>query len=79
MDRKKIVQKHNPIVTKVETVAPLSIGNREFGFSVDITGLQTFPDVYESPLGTQSNWGWHYTKGKDLYTDEDIVYQDFDT
>ncbi|MDL4842612.1 glycoside hydrolase family 65 [Aquibacillus rhizosphaerae] len=79
MDRKKIVTKHNPIVTKVDPVAPLSIGNGEFGFSLDVTGLQTFPEAYESPLGTQSNWGWHYTHGKDVYSDNDIVYQKFDT
>ncbi|WP_205600720.1 glycoside hydrolase family 65 [Gracilibacillus sp. YIM 98692] len=75
MDRKRIVKKHHPIVTGVEKDAPLSIGNGNFGFSVDVTGLQSFPDAYETPLGTQSNWGWHHTGGKNQYTDQDISYQ----
>jgi hypothetical protein len=39
----------------------LSVGNGEFSFTVDITGLQTFPDWYSCgfPLGTMSDWGWH--------------------
>lgn len=64
MDRKQIVERHNPVIKKVEPLSPLSIGNGEFGFSFDFTGLQTYPEAYESPLGTQSNWGWHYTGGK---------------
>ena len=37
------------------------MGNGEFAFTVDATGLQTFPDLYEKtmPLCTQSQWGWH--------------------
>jgi hypothetical protein len=37
------------------------VGNGNFAFTVDATGLQTFPNVYANgvPLGTQSSWGWH--------------------
>ncbi|MGP4040035.1 glycoside hydrolase family 65 [Gracilibacillus sp. D59] len=78
MDRKSVVQKHNPRIDQIESLAPLSIGNSQFGFSVDFTGLQTYPEMYETPLGTQSNWGWHYSKGKHLYSENDIEYQTFD-
>ncbi|QGH32984.1 glycoside hydrolase family 65 [Gracilibacillus salitolerans] len=78
MDRKSVVQKHNPRIDQVESLAPLSIGNSQFGFSVDFTGLQTYPEMYETPLGTQSNWGWHYSRGKHLYSENDIEYQTFD-
>ncbi|WP_208585511.1 glycoside hydrolase family 65 [Gracilibacillus suaedae] len=78
MDRKSVVQKHNPKIHQIESLSPLSIGNSEFGFSVDFTGLQTFPQLYETPLGTQSNWGWHYSRGKDLYNERDIEYQLFE-
>ncbi|SFL94045.1 hypothetical protein SAMN04487943_105183 [Gracilibacillus orientalis] len=78
MNRKSIVQKHNPNINQLEALSPLSIGNSEFGFSVDFTGLQTFPQLYETPLGTQSNWGWHYSMGKNLYKSSDIEYQTFD-
>lgn len=79
MNRKAIMDRHSPVITKVEPRSPLSIGNGEFGFSVDFTGLQTFPDAYEIPLGTQSNWGWHYTGGPNVYTLDDVRFQWFDT
>jgi hypothetical protein len=39
----------------------LSVGNGNFAFTTDITGLQTFYKEYEEgvSLGTMSNWGWH--------------------
>ena len=42
-------------------MASLSVGNGSFAFTVDATGLQSFPDAYAKgvPLGTQSEWGWH--------------------
>jgi protein-glucosylgalactosylhydroxylysine glucosidase len=79
LNRKQIIARHHPIVKEIEPLSPLSIGNREFGFSCDFTGLQTYPEVYETPLGTQSNWGWHYTGGHNLYTEKDIVFQPYDT
>lgn len=79
MNRKAIVSRHNPVLTKPDPLAPLSIGNGEFGFSVDATGLQTFYDDYETPLGTMSNWGWHSTGGRRVYTAKDIEFQPFDT
>jgi hypothetical protein len=34
-------------------VSPVQVGNGEFAFGMDITGLQTFV-----PFATMSNWGW---------------------
>ncbi|WP_309119305.1 glycoside hydrolase family 65 [Paenibacillus sp.] len=79
LNRKEIVSRHNPVLTKPEPLAPLSIGNGRFGFSVDATGLQTFYDDYETPLGTQSNWGWHYTGGRGVYSENEIAYQMYET
>ncbi|WP_077619466.1 glycoside hydrolase family 65 [Bacillus sinesaloumensis] len=79
LNRRQIVDRNHPVINKVEPLAPLSIGNREFGFSCDFTGLQTFPEAYETPLGTQSNWGWHYTGEPNLYSEKDIVYQQYET
>ncbi len=47
------------------TLSPLSLGNGEFAFTCDITGLQTFPREYENtiPLCTMSQWGWHTSPG----------------
>jgi len=63
IDRRSLVERHNPVLLKLDPAAPLSIGNGEFAFTSDITGLQTFPDVYDhvTPLCTMSQWGWHTT------------------
>ena len=71
IDRKNLVTRHNPVITAVNPLDALTVGNGNFAFTVDATGLQTFPGVYENgvSLGTQSNWGWHSfpnTEGYDL-------------
>ena len=60
IQRKKLVQNHNPKNNQPDKLAPLTVGNGEFAFTVDITGMQTFYETYEEiPLCTQSQWGWH--------------------
>jgi hypothetical protein len=61
IDRKALVQRHNVIVTKADSLSSLTVGNGQFAFTVDVTGLQTFTKEYEKgvSLGTQSEWGWH--------------------
>lgn len=61
IDRQVLVQRHKVINTKADTLSSLTVGNGAFAFTVDVTGLQTFPLAYENgiPLGTQSEWGWH--------------------
>ncbi|OCX51688.1 hypothetical protein BEL04_16865 [Mucilaginibacter sp. PPCGB 2223] len=61
IDRKALVERHTIINTQADSLGSLSVGNGRFAFTVDITGLQTFPEYYAKgvPLGTQSEWGWH--------------------
>jgi hypothetical protein len=61
IDRKALVNRNNPHVTAFDSLAAFSVGNGEFAYTADITGLQTFPSKYTEaiPLGTQSQWGWH--------------------
>lgn len=61
IDRKALVMRHNVLVHGYDSLASLSVGNGNFAFTTDLTGLQTFYEDYENgiPLGTQSNWGWH--------------------
>jgi hypothetical protein len=63
IDRQALVRRHNPLLTQLDPLAPLSVGNGEFAFTADITGLQTFSQAYEQkmPLCTQAQWGWHST------------------
>ncbi len=78
IDRGALVSRHDPTLKKLEPLSPLSVGNGEFAFTCDITGLQTFPDAYKDamPLCTMSQWGWHtkpmpeHLKGKELKLNE---------
>ena len=73
MDRKALVSRHNPANTRLDTRSPLTVGNGEFAFTADITGLQSFPDRYLEgiPLCTQAQWGWHTTPiGEGLNRDD---------
>lgn len=83
MNRQKIVSRHNPKVSKIDRYSPLSVGNGEFAFTADVTGLQTFPASYAGgiPLCTQSHWGWHTTPAKNAsgrYTLDDLKYEEFE-
>ncbi|MDR1341670.1 MAG: hypothetical protein LBK18_00265 [Prevotellaceae bacterium] len=61
IDRQALVERNSPVVTAVDKLSSLTLGNGNFAFTVDATGLQTFPEHYAEgvPLGTQSQWGWH--------------------
>ncbi|MCD9185306.1 MAG: hypothetical protein LUM44_02660 [Pyrinomonadaceae bacterium] len=82
IDRFALVNRHNPVLNKFEIMSPLSVGNGEFAFTCDATGLQTFPDEYREkfPLCTMSNWGWHtiprpaHLVGKELKLNEYETY-----
>ncbi|MFL5742267.1 MAG: hypothetical protein ACJ75B_18730 [Flavisolibacter sp.] len=61
IDRQSLVRRHNVVITQADSLSSLSIGNGKFAFTVDVTGLQSFPLDYQNgiPLGTESEWGWH--------------------
>ena len=80
IDRKALVSRNNPIITTIDTLASLSVGNGRFAFTTDVTGLQTFPEYYSHgvPLGTQSEWGWHSFDNPEGYRiEESYVMNDF--
>ncbi|HWR11500.1 MAG TPA: hypothetical protein VN445_06750 [Rectinemataceae bacterium] len=61
IDRKALVSRHDPILTGLDPFSPLSVGNGEFAFSADATGLQTFAPSPggATPLCAMAQWGWH--------------------
>ena len=75
IDREALVARNNPQVSSFDSLASLSVGNGEFAFTVDATGLQTFPSVYKKgvPLGTQSQWGWHSFGNPNKYKPEEYL------
>lgn len=54
IDRMALVRRHNVTLTKLDRNMPMQVGNGEFAFGMDITGLQTFV-----PFKTMSQWGWN--------------------
>lgn len=52
--RQQIVQEFNVRRNASSSTTPLQVGNGNFAFGVDVTGLQTF-----KPFATMSTWGWH--------------------
>lgn len=84
IERRPLVERHDPILTAKDIAAPLSLGNGDFAFSADITGLQTLYADYEQdiPLCTMSQraWGWHTRPNAEggTYTLDDVVLEEFD-
>ncbi len=63
IDRRAVVSRHNVRVRGIDPYAAITLGNGTFAFTGDVTGLQTFNDIYRKdfPLCTMATWGWHTT------------------
>lgn len=61
INREAVLFRNNPIITKADNLASLTVGNGHFAATVDVTGLQSYTNDYEQgiPLTTMSDWGWH--------------------
>ncbi|EGN94575.1 hypothetical protein SERLA73DRAFT_188549 [Serpula lacrymans var. lacrymans S7.3] len=53
IDRKAVVSLYNPSRNASSLTTPMQIGNGNFAFGADVTGLQTF-----LPYAIMSYWGW---------------------
>ena len=69
VDRAALVARHRVVLTGIDGRSPLAVGNGEFAFTVDVTGLQSLPGRYPLPdrygqgtgtlLATMTQWAWH--------------------
>ncbi len=88
IDRQALVRRHRVVLRTADPRSPLTVGNGEFCYTADLTGLQSFPDHYPvgprdpaapdgTLLGTMSHWGWHETPATEPYriADAMINYQ----
>ena len=84
INRYELVSRHNPILEEVNLLSPLTVGNGDFAYTVDATGLQTLYKEYKEqdvPLCTMSNWGWHRTPANEkqpIYTMHDLEMTEYD-
>ncbi|WP_432443818.1 hypothetical protein [Paenarthrobacter nitroguajacolicus] len=77
IDRKALVRRHSVSQRELDPRSPVSVGNGEFAFTMDLTGFQTLPEAYPvasrgdlapgTLLGTQSQWGWHTIPSAESY------------
>jgi hypothetical protein len=47
IDRRRLVRRHNPVLTSAHPAGVLTVGNGDIALTVDISGLQTFPSFHE--------------------------------
>ncbi len=81
IDRHALVTRHTVEIARLDPESPLTVGNGEFAFTVDATGLQTFPEAYEKtiPLGTLSQWGWHTRPSPENWQIDRFAFKQFDS
>ncbi|MGQ1946415.1 hypothetical protein ACT3CD_04850 [Geofilum sp. OHC36d9] len=75
IDRFAVIERNSPMISQFDSLSSLSVGNGNFAFTVDASGLQTFPEDYKNgvPLGTQSQWGWHSFANPNNYKFEETL------
>lgn len=84
IDRHALVSRQDVLITEILPTSPLSVGNGDFCFTADVTGLQSLPEAYPvgprdpsaadgTLLGTQSTWGWHSVPPPEPYRLEDSM------
>ena len=61
IDRYQLVSRNSPVLENIDLSSPFTVGNGDFAFTADITGLQTFYQDYAEfiPLNTMAQWAWH--------------------
>lgn len=81
IDRRALVKRHEVVLDRFDVESPLSVGNGEFAFTADVTGLQTFPEAFTNtiPLGTLSQWGWHTAPNPEGWSIEKFKFTEFDS
>lgn len=77
IDRHALVSRHDVEVHEADPMGAMAVGNGEFAFNFDVTGLQSFPEYYAKtmPVGILSTWGWHNFPNPEGYTLEKFKMQ----
>ena len=84
IDRHALVARHAIELTAPHPEHVLSVGNGDFAFTADVTGLQTFTDYHNPALAirrgevavntcTMTSWGWHEMPNPHGYTLDDAM------
>jgi hypothetical protein len=70
IDRHALVSRHDIVIHSIDPNGAMAVGNGEFAFNFDVTGMQSFAEYYEKtmPIGILSDWGWHSFPNPNGYT-----------
>lgn len=79
INRHQLVNRNNPILKNKDVNSPFTLGNGEFAFTADFTGLQTFYKSYaeEIPINTMAQWGWHSFENVKKYDRKDLKFKSY--
>ena len=84
IDRRAVVARHDVQLTAASPQNVLSVGNGDFAYTADFTGMQTFAE-YHDPMtamakgatavntATMSTWGWHSMPNPEGFRLEDAM------
>jgi hypothetical protein len=84
IDRRALVERHAIKILKPDPQHVLTVGNGDFAYTADITGMQTFEDFHDQVdaykrgetginTSTMTNWGWHEMPNPDNFVLEDAM------
>jgi len=83
IDRESLVRRHAVELVEPDTSCALTVGNGDFAFTADITGMQTFTSFYDPAAAgsgrlavnttTLSTWGWHTMPNPDGFVLADAM------
>jgi hypothetical protein len=84
VDRHALVGRHRIKLSEPHPEHVLSVGNGDFAFTADVTGMQTFTRFHDPAAAmadgrvavntaTMSNWGWHDMPNPDGFTLDDAM------
>jgi protein-glucosylgalactosylhydroxylysine glucosidase len=80
IDRHALVTRHTPVLHQFDAWNPFSVGNGDFAFTADATGLQTLDGAFTNtvPLATLSQWGWHSFPNPNGWSIDQYPFKEFD-
>ncbi len=74
IDRFDLVNRHNVELHEIDAMAVMSVGNGDFAYNADVTGMQSLENYYYDngiPLETRTTWAWHSFPNVDNLTLKD--------
>jgi hypothetical protein len=75
IDRKSLVRRHNLRIIDTGEMGPTQVGNGNFAYGFDITGMQSLSDKFT----TMSQWSWHSTPPPEGMTAADFKKTDVES